>query len=103
MTDEDRENIKSLFDFYVPGIPKCGDVVFDCSNFNLLNEKFNDIEDTQQKQKFVDLFFELNIVKLEKEEWVGKKKQDDAPGSNLRASTIMDEEKWKKVWFLGIF
>ena len=39
-----------------------GDLVFTCNDFELLNEKFQNMDAIEQKKKFTDLFFELYII-----------------------------------------
>ena len=35
-----KREIKELFDYYVPELENAGDLIFNCDDFNILNEKF---------------------------------------------------------------
>ena len=61
--DEDTiSEMQAVFDYYVPSIPNCGELVFTCDNVNVLKEKFNGIHTPKEQKKFVDLFFEMAII-----------------------------------------
>ena len=67
LTAEEQKQIKALFNHYVPGIEDCGDVVFTSEEYDTLLNEFEAIDD-QQKSKFVELFFDLNILELQENE-----------------------------------
>ena len=40
LTEEDRDFIKETFTNFVPSIENCGQEIFECDDWHLLNEKF---------------------------------------------------------------
>ena len=62
LDEQMKEDIKALFDYYVPGIEECGEVVFTSDSFETLNMEFTDIDNKEEKAKFVGLFFECGIL-----------------------------------------
>ena len=48
LDDETQTDIKQIFDYFVPGIDECGELVFTCEKFELLNMAFVDIDDEEQ-------------------------------------------------------
>ena len=70
MENELKEKIKGLFNHYVPGIPNCGTMVFE-ADYEDMKEDFQPVSSIEQKQKFMDLFYELHILQ-----------KDEAKGGN---------------------
>ena len=52
-SDQEKSDIKTCFDICRPGI---GDKVFECKNYNELNEEFHKITHENMREKFVDFF-----------------------------------------------
>ena len=62
LDEETQNDIKEIFNYFVPSIKDCGEFVFTCEKFELLNMAFVDINNEDEQAKFVNLFFELNIL-----------------------------------------
>ena len=62
-----KEDIKGLFNYFITGVSNCGEMIF-TAEYEDMNEEFQDITLIDQKQKFMDLFYDLHIVE-KAEEW----------------------------------
>ena len=62
LSDESKENIKLLFDFYAADIPNCGELVFSFKEFSEMKDEVDKLYSEQERKVFANLFFELNLV-----------------------------------------
>ena len=62
---DNKEEIRQLFDFYVPGIEvdnrMCSDLIFEEPDFDLLNDQFHSLT-SHEKSNLVTIFFHLGLL-----------------------------------------